>query len=467
MELALTFDDVLMKPKYSSVKSRKDVDTSTNLTKDIKLNIPILASNMDTVCESDMAIKMAQLGGIGIIHRYLSRMEQVLEVSKVKNQNEVIIKEPYYVRVGTPTERAIDLMVEKNISSLMVLGEYKSLEGMLALKDLTFHDIKGTLVEDFMIPRHELVSGQMYMTYDEIKELMKETKVGKIPILDNEGDLCGLVTRKDLFKQDNYPLATRDSQGRLRVGAAVGVNGDYLDRVESLEKIGVDVIVVDIAHGHSLNCIEAVRSIKAITSLPVIAGNVATAQGALDLIEAGADGIKVGVGPGSICTTRIVTGHGVPQLSAIIDVCKVSSVPVIADGGIRKSGDMVKAIAAGASSVMLGSMLAGTEEAPGDFIYKDGSRCKMIRGMASFGAALGRKKRAGDDVSDAVPEGVEGFVPYRGYTSEVLNNMLGGFRSGMSYSGATNLEELWDNAEFMRISVAGLVESRHHDINKQ
>ena len=466
MEEALTFDDVLLIPQYSNIKSRNDVDISTKLTEGITLNIPIIASNMDTVCESDMAIKMAQLGGIGIVHRFLDIEEQASEVSKVKAHHDATIHNPYWVYVGTPTNEAVNVMVDKNVSSLMIIGKEEDFAGMLLLKDLTFCDVSDSVVEEFMVPYENLITGSPNITMEDAMKLMAENKVGKLPIVDKEAHLLGLITRKDLAKKENYPLATRDTQGRLIVGAAVGVNGDYLERVDGLISAGVDVIVIDIAHGHSFHCVEAIKKIKDKFDIPIIGGNVATYEGVLDLIEAGADGIKVGVGPGSICTTRIVTGHGIPQLSAILNIDYDSTVPIIADGGIRTSGDIVKVLGAGASTVMVGSLLAGTDESPGSFIHRDGVRYKMIRGMASYGASLGRNKRAGEKVTNATPEGVEGLIPYRGSTEEVISQLCGGIRSGLSYSGAKNIEELWDNSIFIKISNSGLIESKYHDVNK-
>ena len=318
--------------------------------------------------------------------------------------------------MGTPTNEAVNVMVDKNVSSLMIIGKEEDFAGMLLLKDLTFCDVSDSVVEEFMVPYENLITGSPNITMEDAMKLMAENKVGKLPIVDKEAHLLGLITRKDLAKKENYPLATRDTQGRLIVGAAVGVNGDYLERVEGLISAGVDVIVIDIAHGHSFHCVEAIKKIKDKFDIPIIGGNVATYEGVLDLIEAGADGIKVGVGPGSICTTRIVTGHGIPQLSAILNIDYDSTVPIIADGGIRTSGDIVKALGAGASTVMLGSLLAGTDESPGSFIHRDGVRYKMIRGMASYGASLGRNIRAGEKVTNATPEGVEGLIPYRGST---------------------------------------------------
>jgi len=462
---AYTFDDVLLSPKYSNLKTRSSVILKTKLVEGINLNIPIVASNMDTVCESDMAIKMAELGGLGIVHRYLSVEDQTEEVARVKNHFNFIISEPYTINETTSLSYAVDFMVEQNVSSLLVTNDAGLFVGILGLKDSSYRGNFDTdQVSKVMIPAENVITATSRTTKKRALELMQNQRVGKLPVLRKDGSIVGLITHKTLNREDLYPLATKDDDGRLVVGAAVGVNGDFITRSKKLIQAGVDVLVLDIAHGHSAMCIEALNTLKAQFTIPIIAGNVATAQGALDLVAAGDDGIKVGVGPGSICTTRIVTGHGVPQLTAILDVCNAVGVPVIADGGIRRSGDIVKALAAGASTVMLGSLLAGTDESPGGVITRDGSRYKMIRGMASFGAALGRSKRAGDEVSEATPEGVEALIPYRGSVEEIISNLAGGVRSGFSYSGATTLEELWQNAEFVEISPAGLIESRHHDV---
>ena len=460
MEIGLTFDDVLLVPQYSEIRSRQQVDTKTRLIGDIELAIPIVASNMDTVCEVEMAIKMAQLGGVGIIHRYLTIEEQ-----EVKNSNDVVISNPYSVPSGTPTEVAIDMMIENNVSSVIIDdGKFK---GILPLTSLTFQNIEGTDVDEFMIPVEEAITASYKITPEQAKEIMKENQVGKLPLLDEEANVKGLVTRKDLFKSQDYPQATLDNNGRYVVGGAIGINDDYIERAQKLIEAEVDFLVVDIAHGDSFNCIDAIVQIKQLWDIPVMAGNVATKEGVRRLYHAGVDAVKIGVGPGSICTTRIVTGHGVPQLSAILDCADLKglNIPLIADGGIRTSGDIVKALAAGASSVMLGSLLAGTEEAPGDFIHKNGTRFKMVRGMASYGAALGRNKRAGDKINSATPEGVEGLVPYRGYAEEVISNLMGGVRSGFSYTGAITMEDLWAKSKFMKITQAGMRESNSHDIS--
>ena len=421
---------------------------------------------MDTVCEADMAITMAELGGLGIIHRYLSVIDQEGEVIRVKSHLNFILENPYTVHEAVSLDKAVDIMVEKNVSSLLVTDSESKFVGILGLKDATY--VSGALdrysVAEVMVGLSEVITVTPTVTKDEALELMQNQRIGKLPVLQEDGSIYGLITRKTLNREELHPKATKDAKGRLAVGAAVGVTGDYLTRVKYLVEAGVDVLVLDIAHGHSVMSVEAIKAIKSKWNIPVVAGNVATAQGAQDLVAAGADGIKVGVGPGSICTTRIVTGHGVPQLTAILEVCEAVDVPVIADGGIRKSGDMVKALAAGASTVMLGSLLAGTDESPGGVITRDGSRYKMIRGMASYGAALGRSKRAGDEVSEATPEGVEALIPYRGSAGEIVGNLMGGVRSGFSYSGATCLAELWQKAEFVQISPAGLIESRHHDV---
>lgn len=465
---ALTFDDVLLVPQFSPLTTRKEVSLATELVPGMTLQTPVVASNMDTVCESAMAIKMAEMGGIGFIHRYLTISEQAEEVRRVKQHHDFVIWDPYMIAASAPVELAVDLMVDLNVSSVVVVDEANGeFVGVLTLKDATAFkgDFETAQVSEALLyDTSEFVTGSVGILAADALSLMQQHRIGKLPLLGEGRQVVGLVTRKSVTKEDAYPLATRDSQGRLAVGAAVGVNGDYLARVEALLAAEVDVIVLDIAHGHSSMCLDAIKEIKSRYDVPVVAGNVATAAGALALAEAGADCIKVGVGPGSICTTRVVTGHGVPQLTAILNACQAVKVPVIADGGIRKSGDIVKALAAGAHTVMLGSLLAGTDESPGQVISRDGSRYKMIRGMASFGAALGRSKRAGDKVSEAAPEGVEALVPYRGSAEEIVSNLMGGVRSGFSYSGATCLSELWQNAEFVQISPAGLVESRHHDV---
>ena len=463
---AYTFDDVLLQPQFSNLTSRRHVDTSSELVAGLSLKTPIVASNMDTVCESDMAIRMAELGGIGIIHRYLSVEDQVAEVTRVKTHLNFILSNPYQIKLTESLDSAVDIMVEKNVSSLLVVDETETFCGILGLKDATY--VAGALsryqVADVMVGLTDVITTTPSVTKSEALDLMQNQRIGKLPVLNEAGKIYGLITRKTLNREELHLDATKDAKGRLAVGAAVGVTGDYLTRVKYLIRAGVDVVVLDIAHGHSIMSIKAIKAIKAEFDIPVIAGNVATAAGAKALADAGADGIKVGVGPGSICTTRIVTGHGVPQLTAIIEACSAVDVPVIADGGIRKSGDVVKALAAGASTVMLGSLLAGTDEAPGGVITRDGSRYKMIRGMASYGAALGRSKRAGDEVSEATPEGVEALIPYRGSVGEIITSIIGGVRSGFSYSGATCLAELWQTAEFVEISPAGLIESRHHDV---
>ena len=350
---AYTFDDVLLTPQYSTLKTRKGIDTSTKLVAGLHLKTPIVASNMDTVCESDMAIRMAEIGGIGIIHRYLSVEDQVAEVERVKTHLNFILSNPYTIHLHNSLEEAVDIMVEQNVSSLLVINDESQFSGILGLKDATY--VPGTLdkykVTDAMVTLEDVITVSPTVTKSEALNLMQNQRIGKLPVLNNDGTIYGLITRKTLNREELHLEATKDAKGRLAVGAAVGVTGDYLTRVKYLIRAGVDVLVLDIAHGHSIMSIEALKAIKAEYGIPVIAGNVATAQGAIELAQAGADGIKVGVGPGSICTTRIVTGHGVPQLTAILDACNSVDVPIIADGGIRKSGDIVKALAAGASTV--------------------------------------------------------------------------------------------------------------------
>ncbi len=466
-----TFDDVLLIPQYSEVLPH-EVDVSTWLTKKIRLNIPIVSAAMDTVTESRLAIALAREGGIGIIHRNLSIEEQAQEVEKVKKSESGMILQPVTVRPDNTVKEALEIMERYKISGVPVVSDGNKLVGILTNRDLRF--IKPTdyhkPVSLFMTSQNLIVAQEM-VTLEEAEEILQRHKIEKLPIVDKEGRLVGLITIKDIIKRKKYPNACKDEFGRLRVGAAVGTGPDTKDRVEALVSVGVDVIVVDTAHGHSKRVLETVEFIKSMyPNLEVIAGNVATAEGALDLIKAGADAVKVGVGPGSICTTRIVAGVGVPQLTAIrwaYEVAKEYGVPIIADGGIRYSGDIVKALAMGASSVMLGNLLAGTEEAPGETVYYQGRAYKVYRGMGSLGAMMSRRSadRYGQEKMEKfVPEGIEGRVPYRGRLSDVIYQLVGGLRAGMGYVGAKNLEELRQKAKFVRITWAGYKESHVHDV---
>lgn len=466
-----TFDDLLLIPQYSEVLPH-EVDVSTWLTKKIKLNIPIVSAAMDTVTESRLAIALAREGGIGIIHRNLSIEEQAQEVEKVKKSESGMILQPVTVKPDTTVKQALEIMERYRISGVPVVSDGDKLVGILTNRDLRF--IKPTDYDkpvSLFMTSENLVVAQERVTLEEATEILQRHKVEKLPIVDKEGRLVGLITIKDITKRRKYPNACKDEFGRLRVGAAVGTGPDTMERVSALVSAGVDVVAVDTAHGHSKRVLQTVEDIKSqYPDLQVIAGNIATKEGALDLIKAGADAIKVGVGPGSICTTRIVAGVGVPQLTAIrwaYEVAKEYGVPVIADGGIRYSGDIVKAIAVGASSVMLGNLLAGTEESPGETVYYQGRAYKVYRGMGSLGAMLSRRSadRYGQEkLEKFVPEGIEGRVPYRGKLSDVIYQLVGGLRSGMGYVGASNLEELRLKAKFVRITWAGYRESHVHDV---
>jgi len=469
----LTFDDVLLVPKRSSVVSRSHVSLRTKLSRNININMPIVSANMDTVTEANMAIAIGREGGIGIIHRFMSIEQQVNEVRKVKRAENIIIEQPYTVRQDQRLQDAISKMSEYNVSGLLVTDDDERLVGILTRRDIMFESDSNKRIYDVMTKN--VITAKYGIGIEEAKDMLHKYRIEKLPLVDDKNRVRGLITAKDIMRMNEYPLAAKDKKGRLLVGAAVGVKGDYMERTDKLLEAGTDTIVIDIAHGHSENAIEAIKSIKkAYPTCELIAGNVATAQGTKDLIEAGVDAVKVGVGSGSICITRIVTGSGVPQLTAIMECTKVAreyDVPVIADGGIRNSGDITKALAAGAHTVMIGSLLAGTDESPGVSITKNGKRYKIYRGMASFYASLGRKIREegtlaiDEDLNDYVPEGVEALVEYKGSVIEIVRHLLGGLRSGFSYCGARNIDELHRNAEFIRMTTAGYIESMPHDVN--
>jgi len=468
---ALTFDDVLLVPKRSPVRSRRDVDLSTNLSKNIKLNIPIVSANMDTVTESAMAISMAHNGGIGIIHRFMPIERQVEEVQKVKRAESVIIEHPYTTGPNATMADAKRMMQEKGVNGLLVVDAIGRLLGILTARDLLFENNESRRVSELMTPMEKLHTARAGASIDDARQLLRKYKIEKVPLVDEEGYLRGLITSKDMVTLAERPQACKDSKGQLIVGAAVGIREGYLDRARALVDAGVDVIVVDVAHGHSEWVLEVVRKLKKeLGGVDVIAGNVATPEGTKDLIVAGADAVKVGIGSGSICITRIVTGAGVPQLTAVMECAEAAralNVPIIADGGIRNSGDITKALAAGASSVMIGSMLAGTDESPGVTVMRNGRKYKLHRGMASVGASLKRGTPESEDDSallDYVAEGIEAFVPYRGNSHEIIAQLAGGIRSGLSYCGARTLAELRQNASFVRLTQAALSESYPHDV---
>lgn len=472
----LTYDDVLLRPKYSEITSRKSVDTSTYLTTGIKLHIPIISSNMDSVTESRMAIAMAKLGGIGIIHRFLSIENQVEEVKKVKRNENFKIDNPITIQINQNAKDALDLMKVNGISGLLVVNKQGRLAGILTNRDIHFVTDMNKPVREIMTKK--VITSSPGITIKKAINILDKHKIEKLPLVDKNNIVKGLITRIDIVKKKLNPNATQDEKGRLRVGAAVGVKDESIERARELVKAGVDVLVIDIAHGHSKLVIDMLKKLKKNhPEVPIVAGNVATAEGVRDLIKAGADAIKVGIGPGSICTTRIVTGFGVPQLSAILETsvaAKRYKVPIIADGGVRQPGDLVKALAAGASTVMLGSTLAGTDESPGLIVNKNGMRFKVSRGMASLGANLTQQRTLQDNnikdlqkqSEEVVPEGVEAMVYYKGGTKDVLHQFTGGLRSGLSYCGARNIKQLQKNAEFIQITQASLQESSSHDVKK-
>ena len=470
----VTFDDVLLVPKFSDITSRTQTDLSTKLSKNITLNIPLVSANMDTVTESTMAVTMARQGGIGIIHRFLTINEQANQVLKVKRSGSVMIENPYQISQDETISTALDIMTEKEVSGLLVVDSESNLIGILTERDVLFESLDSTkLVKELMTK--DVITSKPGINVDEAKDILKNNRIEKLPLVDNDKKIHGLYTTQDILNTENYPIASHDSKGRPLVGAAVGVKGDFLERTEALLEAGTDVIVVDIAHGHSENAINTVKNIKkAFPNCELIAGNVATAQGTEDLIKAGVDAVKVGVGSGSICITRVITGSGVPQLTAVMDCAEVGKkydIPIISDGGTRTSGDATKALAAGASSVMLGSMLGGTDESPGSTISKNGKRYKIYRGMASLAAARGRKSKEtglvdlGDDLNDYVAEGVEAFVPYKGSVTDILTQITGGIRSGLSYCGGHTIPQMQENAEFIKMSGAGFAESKPHDVD--
>jgi IMP dehydrogenase len=470
-DTALTYDDVLLSPQYSAVDSRRALSTEANLTKKITLQIPIISANMDVVTESEMAITMAREGGIGIIHRFLSITEQVRHIERVKKAESFIVDKPISMTEAHTVGDLKRVVNETNTGGILILDSNQKLIGIVTTRDLLFEEDENKPVTEVMTsPVHFAPPST---TLKEAERLLHEYRVEKLPLVDNDGKVAGLVTLKDIMKITQFPRATKDSKGRLAVGAAVGVRDMEMRRVESALAAGADCIVVDIAHGDSHLEVEMIKSIRRhFPDAQIIGGNVATANGTKRLIDAGADSVKVGVGPGSICITRQVAGSGVPQLTAVIECAKAASeysIPIIADGGIRQPGDLAKAIAAGAQTAMIGSLLAGTDESPGLVMTRKGHRYKASRGMASREANIVRNKKEGNDltqeeIEEYVAEGVEAAVPYRGRAREVLTQLVGGLQSGMSYSGATSIEDFQQKAIFVRMTGAGLRESGPHDV---
>jgi IMP dehydrogenase len=467
---ALTFDDVLLLPGYSEVHPR-DVDTSTQLTREIALNIPIVSAAMDTVTESALAIALAQEGGIGIVHKNLPLLEQVEEVDRVKRSESGMIVNPITLPPDVPIARALDLMEKFRISGVPIT-EGKRLVGILTNRDLRFSRGSDLKVKDVMT-KDNLITAPVGTTLEEAERTLHQHRIEKLPVVDQNFNLRGLITVKDIQKRIRYPRACKDHLGRLRVGAAIGVGADNVERADELVRAGVDVVVLDSAHGHSKAVLDTTRAVKQRhPTLQLIVGNVATADGTRDLIAAGADCVKVGMGPGSACTTRVVAGVGVPQISAVMECAEVAAqngVPIIADGGIKYSGDVVKALAAGAHSVMIGNLLAGTEESPGETILLEGRTYKVYRGMGSLSAMSGGRgdryfQEGVKDLKKLVAEGIEARVPYKGQVANVIYQLMGGLRAGMGYCGVASIEDLRTKTRFVRITHAGLRESHPHDV---
>lgn len=473
-EEALTFDDVILCPRYSEVLPG-EVDVSVRLTCRISLNIPVLSAAMDTVTEFRTAIAMAQEGGMGVIHRNLSIEDQAGEVRRVKKYESGMIVNPLTVSPGTRVREALDIMLEKDISGLPVVKSDDTLHGIITNRDIRFEKNLDLKIDEVMTPRKKLVTATEGTTLAEAKDILHKFKIEKLPVVDDGFRLRGLITMKDIEKIEKFPKASKDSMGRLLAGAAVGVGADRDERVDELVSAGCDVIVIDTAHGHSKRVVDSVvRVRKKYPDIDLVVGNIATAEGALDLIKAGADCLKVGVGPGSICTTRVIAGIGMPQITAISKVCSVArehDVPVVADGGIKYSGDITKALAAGADCVMIGNLLAGSDEAPGEVVLYQGRTYKVYRGMGSIEAMRrGSRDRYAQDQEDEmmeaklVPEGIEGRVPHRGNIGAIIYQLVGGLRAGMGYTGSATVEELQKNARFVKLTNAGLQESHVHDI---
>ncbi len=473
-EPALTFDDVLLVPKRSSIRSRHAVNTRTWFSRNIALAIPIISSNMDTVTEAMMARAMARLGGLGVVHRFMTIERQAAEIRRVKRTEGFMVERPYHLPASATVQEARAQMDEHHVGGLVVTGPQDEVLGLVTNRDVMFERNPNRPVIEVMTPRDRLVLAGEGVTLEEARDILHQHRIEKLPVLDERGRLLGLITAQDIARLEQWPDATKDERGRLRVAAAIGVRPSDMDRAVACVNAGADALVVDIAHGHSDNALDMVRALKQrFPQVDIVGGNVATAEGVRDMVEAGADAVKVGVGAGSICITRIVTGFGVPQLQAVMECAEAGralGVPIIADGGIRTSGDITKALAAGASTVMLGSLLAGADEAPGASVMRNGQRYKVVRGMASLTANIDRQEiERGrevdpDDWEQVVPEGVEAMVPARGPVKDIVYQLVGGLRSGLSYAGAATIAELWDKAEFIPITPAGRAESGAHDV---
>ncbi len=469
---ALTYDDVLLTPQYSDVKSRRKLSTRTQLTTKISMQTPIVSANMDTVTEHEMGVVMAREGGIGFIHRFMTIDEQVRQIQRVKKTESFVVENPITLIETSTVGNAWRLVNETETGGIVIVDKDNRVVGIVTTRDMLFENHNNRPITEIMTSK--VITAPLKTNLEEAEKLLHKYRIEKLPLVDEDGRLMGLITLKDIMKIAKFPKATKDSHGHLAIGAAVGVKGSELIRVERLLEAGADAIVVDIAHGDSeleVNIVKEIR--KNFPKAQIIGGNVATGEGTQRLIDAGVDAVKVGVGPGSICITRIVAGAGVPQLTAVMqsaEVARPQGIPIIADGGIRTSGDIVKALAAGASSVMVGSLLAGADESPGMVMTRKGHRYKVSRGMASLKANLARKAREGEsdiskeEIEEYVSEGVEAAVPYRGSTREIIKQLVGGLQSGMSYTNAHNIEELYEKAQFVRITSVGLRESHPHDV---
>jgi len=474
LQQGLTYDDVLLIPQRSYIDHRSDVSTETILTKGISLHIPFISANMDTVTESQMAIAMAKEGGIGIIHRFMTIEEQVEEVTRVKRNVGFILDTPYVVSPETQLRKVVDLSKKYNVDSFVVVDSQKKVIGILTKRDFLFEEQLDKKVVLCMTKRKDLITGKEDITLNQAKKLFMKHKIEKLPLIDNNNLLRGLITARSIVNYEKYPHSTKDSHGRYRVGAAIGVVKDYVERTDALLQAGVDALVVDVAHGHNDVALRAVSTLrKKYKDIKIIGGNVATPEGALDLIKRGVDAVKVGIGPGGLCTTRMVAGVGVPQFTAVsecVTVGKKYNIPIIADGGTNYPGDMTKAMAAGASSLMLAGWFAGSDESPGGVIMRKGMKYKVHRGSASFLATADRKMKlengSENTLNSIVPEGVEALVPYKGKVADVIYQLVGALRSGMSYCNAKSISELWENARFIQITDAGFRESKSHNVSE-
>jgi len=465
----LTYDDVLLIPKRSPIKSRKEINLSIELTPEIKLNLPIMAAAMDTVCESAMAIALARMGALGVIHRFNTIEKQAEEVKRVKREENYFLERPLTIAPKTRLKQIIELSEKLNNRSFLIVDSENKLLGLISKRDYIFETDLEKEVEEMMTPFEKLICVNDFISLPDAKQFFRQHKIEKLPVVEKDGKLKGLITAKDVIQATNI-RAVRDKKGRLLVGGALGVKSDCYERARELVSAGVDILVLDIAHGHLEVCLETTRELKkSFPWIPLMVGNIATEEGARDLREAGADIIKVGVGPGAVCTTRIVTGCGVPQITAVLAAKKgAQDVPIIADGGIRTSGDMVKALAAGAQAVMLGNLLSGTDEAPGRLTMWNGRKVKLYRGMASFAAYENKNKGLNNKETEYfTAEGVDqAFVPYKGPVKDLLLAWQGGLKSGLSYCGAKNIKELWQKAEFVKITQASLRENAPHDVEQ-